>query len=997
MSNDKLRGKEYWRSLDQLAETPEYTEFLHREFPAGASEMTDPMTRRKFLTLMGASAAFAGLVSCRRPLEKIIPYVASPQEIVPGVSNFYATTMPFGNDAFGLVVESHEGRPTKIEGNINHPATMGRSNTFIQGSILNLYDPDRSKAVLKAGVESTWDDFVTFWRQQLIAFKANKGAGLAILSEAFSSPTLARLQAKLRQELPEARWVTFEPISDENIYRGIEIATGKMLQPIYHFEKAEIILSFDSDFVYLESDNIRNAKGFSDGRRISSEHDSMNRLYQVEGNFSLTGTMADHRYRLESSRIGAVAAAIGNELKNLGLNFNDSGILDNYKSIEFDSNWIHFAASDLMKARGKSLVIAGRSQDPEIHALVMAINSALGNIGNTITFRETPDSSLSKTADLVALTGEMNAGKISTLVILGGNPVYNAPADLNFVSALKNVQNSIYLGSYNNETAQYASWHIPRAHYLELWGDARSIDGTVSVIQPLIEPLFGGKSAFELLNVIATGENTRGYDIVRETWRGLIKSLDFEASWRQILNDGFSKENSFAGIIPEIKYDSIWSFIKEYPFYRFPETETGHPLELSFQPSPTVYDGRFANNGWLQEIPHQLTKITWDNTATISPDTARNYSLNNGDMINIDCQGRTLQMPVWILPGLANFQIVINLGYGRKSVGRIGDGVGFDTYSLRQSSSPFIARNAFVNKTGQTYKLATTQDHGSMEGRPIVREATLDHYREHPEFAREMVEIGNQQALWTEHQYTEGYQWGMAIDLQTCIGCNACNIACYSENNIPIVGKEQVARGREMAWIRVDRYFNGDLNDPEIVTQPVPCMHCENAPCEQVCPVNAVVHDKEGLNVQVYNRCIGTRYCSNNCPYKVRRFNFFNYTSKMPEVKKMVMNPDVTVRSRGIMEKCTYCVQRINKGRMTAKLENRDIRDGEVVPACAQACPTKAIVFGNINDPDSQVSKVKAQNRNYGMLAEYNTRPRTTYLAKIRNPHPGLEKTKSNS
>lgn len=995
MSKDNLRGKEYWRSLDDLADTPEYTEFLHREFPAGASELTDPMTRRKFLTLMGASAAFAGLVSCRRPLEKIIPYVASPEEIIPGISNFYATTMPFGNDAFGLVVESHEGRPTKIEGNINHPSTRGRSNTFIQGSILNLYDPDRSKAVLKNGAESTGDDFILFWRQQLTAFRANRGAGLAILSEAFSSPTLARLAGRLRQELPEARWVTYEPISDENIYRGIEIATGKILQPIYHFDKADIILSFDSDFVYLESDNIRNAKGFSDGRRIESEHDEMNRLYQVEGNYSLTGTMADHRYRLESSQIGVFAAAVANELKRLGLAINDSGALANYQTSEFDTDWIHYTASDLLRARGKSLVVAGRSQAPEVHALVFALNSALGNIGNTITLRETPDSSFSNTAALAALADQMNAGKISTLVMLGGNPVYNAPADLNFASALKNVQISVYLGSYNNETAQAVSWHIPRAHYLESWGDARSIDGTFSVIQPLIEPLFGGKSSTELLNLIVSGENTRGYDTVRETWHNSIKSLDFEASWRQILNDGYYKDGSISPVSPEINFASIWRYIGEHSFVK--GRATSGNLEVIFAASPTLFDGRFANNGWLQEIPHQLTKVTWDNTATISPNTARELSLNNQDLVNIDYQGRTLTMPIWILPGLADNSVLLTLGYGRKSVGRIGNDIGFDTYSLRSSAYPYFDQGLKLTKTGQSYKIATTQDHGSMEGRPIVREATLMQYRDNPEFAKEMVEIGNQQALWTEHKYTEGYQWGMAIDLQTCIGCNACNIACYSENNIPIVGKEQVAKGREMAWIRVDRYFNGDLDDPEIVTQPVPCMHCENAPCEEVCPVNAIVHDKEGLNVQVYNRCIGTRYCSNNCPYKVRRFNFFNYTSQMPEVKKMAMNPDVTVRSRGIMEKCTYCVQRINKGRMTAKLDNRDIRDGEVVPACAQACPTDAIVFGNINDPESRISKAKAQNRNYGMLAEYNTRPRTTYLAKIRNPHPELKSKKTNS
>ena len=987
MNRDSATGKEYWRSLDDLADTPEFREFVHREFPSGASELNDPLTRRKFLSLMGASMALAGLAGCRKPVEMIIPYVAAPEEIVPGVANYYATTMPFGNDAFGLIVESHEGRPTKIEGNPGHPSTLGKSNTLIQASILGLYDPDRSRNVMNAGATSSWDEFVTFWRGLSERFRADGGQGLAVLSDSFSSPTLARLAEQFASAYPASKWATYEPVSDENIHAGVQIATGKKYQPIYDFEAAKVILSLDSDFVYTESDNIRNSRGFVDGRRVKSESDEMNRLYMVEGVYSLTGAMADHRLRLPSSMIGAFAAALAVELRNQGLRIDESGALEGYAEHNFDPEWLRIAASDLLKAQGQCIVIAGRRQPANVQSVVVAINGALGNVGKTIQYREMTDSRLSNRDDLAMLAREMKAGSISTLVILGGNPVYNAPGDLDFESALKNVEHTVHLSAYPDETSKNIEWHVNQAHYLESWGDARSIDGTASIIQPLIAPLFNGISQVEMLNLLTTGDNAPGYDIVRETWMRIIDAGVFESAWRKTLHDGFLKTELKSSPQPQIDYAAIFQYLQANPM----RSEQPNNLEVVFMPSTKMYDGRFANNGWLQELPDTQTKITWDNAALISPKTAKELQVGNEEMANLHDGDRSLAIPVWILPGMADNMVALTLGFGRTSAGKVGNGVGFDTYRLRTTKNHEFGPGLKLEKIDGRYKISQTQNHHAMEGRPIVREATLQYYRENPEFAIEMVEVPPLQSLWTEHTYKEGYQWGMSIDLNACIGCNACTIACQSENNIPIVGKEQVARGREMHWIRVDRYFEGDLEDPEIVYQPVPCMHCENAPCEQVCPVNAAVHDHEGLNLQVYNRCIGTRYCSNNCPYKVRRFNFFSYTSKMPEVVKMAQNPDVTVRSRGVMEKCTYCLQRIARDKIKAKNEGREISDGEVISACAQTCPTDAIVFGNVGDPNSRVAKMKKQNRNYAMLAEYNTRPRTTYLARLRNPHPELE------
>jgi len=982
-----LRGKEYWRSLNELEKSPEFSEFLHREFPQGASELTNPVTRRNFLTIMGASIALAGVAGCRKPVEKIIPYVIQPEEVVPGIAQHYATTMPFGNSAYGLLVESHEGRPTKIEGNKLHPSSLGGTNLFIQASILGLYDPDRSQRVLHNGAESSWDDFVTAWRALYAGFVANRGEGLAVVSEAFSSPTLARLKAEFVRQFPQAVWATYESVSDENIYEGIKIATGKTLRPNYAYDKAEVIVSLDADFLFSESENVAAAKGFADGRRISSEHDFMNRLYVAESVYSVTGTMADHRLRLTSSQVAPFTAALVIELKRQGLAIPVSNQLAEFSRNDFDKKWLTVAASDLIGSRGRSIVVAGRRQPPIVHALVFAVNQALGNVNATISYSDLVDAEIPSRTALADLSKRMLAGQIDTLVMIGGNALYDAPTDCDFANGLAKVVNTIHLSQYVNETSHSVKWNLPEAHYLEYWGDARAASGTVSVIQPLILPLFGGHSSVELLQLLASGRENRGYDIVRQTWRKMLTG-NFEKEWQHVLHDGRLEKSAVPTIAPLLDENAIAKQISAGAIKK--SASPSGTVEIVFQPSPATFDGRYANNGWLQETPDPITKITWDNVAVISPATAREMGIRNSEIVRLAHEGRTLEIAAWLVPGQPDGTITLDLGYGRKASGRVGNGVGFDVCPLRTLEGYDFITGAAITATGGKYAISCAQDHGSMEGRPLVREATLEEYRKEPKFAQEMVEHPPLKSLWDEHDYSQGYQWGLAVDLNTCVGCGACTLACQSENNIPIVGKTQVGNGREMNWIRVDRYFSGETDDAQVVYQPVMCQHCENAPCEQVCPVAATVHNKEGLNVMVYNRCIGTRYCSNNCPYKVRRFNFFNYTKDTPEIVKMVMNPDVTVRSRGVMEKCTFCIQRINRGKNAAKLENREVRDGEIVTACQQACPTQAIVFGNINDPASKVSKAKRQNRNYELLAELNTKPRLSYLARIRNPHPEL-------
>ena len=1023
----------YWRSLGQLEETPESRAFLEREFPEGAEELPEGINRRDMMMLLGASLSLAGLAGCRRPVEEIVPYVIAPEDSVPGIPRYYATTMPFRRSAYGLIVESHEGRPTKIEGNPGHPATLGASSARIQASVLGLYDPDRSQTVRLKGEPKSWSDFVTAWTELSKAHTEDGGAGLAVVSESFSSPTLARLASDFRTRYPRATWATYEAVSDENRLAGLRSATGRDVDLMLRIDRASVILALDADPLMTDPEMIRHARGFAAGRRAGTSGGAMNRLYAVEGVYSLTGTMADHRLRLESRQIAPFLAALAARLVPSAAGAPSEAGLPGV-----DARWLDALAKDLLANRGKGLIVAGERQPPAVHAAVCALNTSLGNTGTTVSYYETKDAALPSLSSLTSLVSAMKGGTVQTLVVLGGNPVFDAPADLDFASAMAKVPHSIALGHTVDETSSKAEWHVPRAHYLESWGDARAVGGTLSVVQPLILPLFGGRTPVEMLGLMAgvqadapmptptpaaTGTPaptatatptptptpgtppSRGlrssYDIVRDTWKPILGEAEFDTKWNRVLHDGLLAGSELPEVVPTLAGESLAELGRLRAAGR-PSVSQAAPasaggLEVVFLPSSSLHDGRFANDGWLQELPDPLTKLTWDNPALVSPKTAETLGLSSGDVVRLDSAGRSLELPVWLLPGMADGVVALTLGYGRSHAGRIGSGVGFDAFTVRSSGAPGFDSGTTLTKLGRTYSLSATQEHGSMEGRPIVRESTLTAlqstspeggvpgalgvFEEHPPHF----------SLFQERAYDQGHQWGMTIDLNSCIGCNACMTACQSENNVPVVGKTQVAKGREMHWIRVDRYFSGEPSgSPEVVFQPVPCMHCEDAPCEQVCPVAATVHDGEGLNVMVYNRCIGTRYCSNNCPYKVRRFNFFNFTKDTPDSLKLAMNPDVTVRARGVMEKCTYCTQRINRVKIDARLAGREVRDGDVKTACQQACPAQAIEFGDLRDPSSRVAKLKADPRNYALLEELNTKPRTTYLAKVRNPNPDL-------
>jgi MoCo/4Fe-4S cofactor protein with predicted Tat translocation signal len=985
----------YWRSLE---DTPESRAFLEREFPVGASELPDGMTRRDMMMLLGASLSLAGLAGCRRPVEEIVPYVKAPEEIVPGVPAYYATTMPFRRSAYGLIVESHEGRPTKVEGNPSHPSTLGASNSLVQASVLGLYDPDRSQSVTQKGTRKSWADFVTAWGPIAQAHAADGGAGLAIVSESFSSPSLARLSMELRGLYPQMHWATYDAVSDENRLAGLKSATGRDVDLMLRFDRAAVILALDADPLLTDPEMFRHARGFAAGRSAGASGGSpatgtaqaMNRLYSVEGVYSLTGAMADHRLRLQSRQIapfvGALAARLAPGAGTASLA--GAGIPG------VDPRWIDALAKDLLANRGSGLIVAGERQPAAVHAAVCALNTALGNTGKTVTYYEPKDAALPSLSSLVSVVAAMKAGTIKTLVVLGGNPVFDAPADLDFAGAMAKVPQTIALGHTVDETSAKAEWHIPRAHYLESWSDARAAGGTLSVVQPLILPLFGGRSVVEMLGLMVGGKDRPGHEIVQETLGQFLGEDAFETKWNRVLHEGFLAGSEFPEVVPALTAEPFAELARLIG-PAAASAEAG--LEIVFLPSPSLHDGRFANDGWLQELPDPLTKLTWDNPALVSPKTAETLGLTGEQVIRVEYSGRSLELPVWILPGMADGVVALTVGYGRTHAGRIGTGVGFGAFTVRGSKAPGFDGGVKITRAGGTYPLSATQTHGSMEGRPVVRESTVTELRSETKKEKKVTPLGVYEeephhfSLWKEHPKDQGNQWGMTIDLNACIGCNACMTACQSENNVPVVGKVQVAKGREMHWIRVDRYFSGEPASPEVVVQPVPCMQCEDAPCEQVCPVAATVHDGQGLNVMVYNRCIGTRYCSNNCPYKVRRFNFFNYTKDTPNILKLAMNPDVTVRARGVMEKCTYCTQRINRVKIDAKLAGRAIKDGDVKTACQQACPASAIEFGDLRDPSSRVVKAKADPRNYSLLEELNTKPRTTYLAKVRNPNPDLK------
>jgi molybdopterin-containing oxidoreductase family iron-sulfur binding subunit len=981
-------GPEYWRSLEELAGSPAFQEALHREFPKGASEWLDSVSRRGFLKVMGASLGLAGMTGCvKLPLEPIVPYVRQPENVVPGRPMYYATAMTLGGYANPLLVESHLGRPTKIEGNDQHPASLGGTDIFAQASILGLYDPDRSQTVTSMGDVRSWQGFLSAIRGPLSAQKPLQGAGIRILTTTITSPTLADQLRNFLKIYPQAKWHVYEPVNRDNVLEGAKMAFGQPVETRYDFSKADVIVSLDADFLSAGfPGNVKYIRDFASRRNPDG---NMNRLYVIESTPSSTGAKADHRWPMRASEIAMVAQNLSNvfvnppEAKNGGV----------VASIPGPAGLL---LGDLRTGGGSSLVLVGDHLPPSLHSFAHAMNAKLGNVGKTVFYTDPVDANpVNQIESLKELVADMQAGKVGLLIILGGNPVYDAPADLKFADVLKSgsVPLRVHHGLYQDETAELCQWHVPATHELEFWGDARAYDGTVSIIQPLIAPLYNGKSATEFVALLSGQAEATGYDLVRAYWQKQHTGADFEQFWRKSLHDGWIEGTTFAP-----KSVSAKSSAAPAPEIKAADSNA---IEFNLRRDSTIYDGQFSNNGWLQELPKPMSKLTWDNAIQIGPKMAERLQLASKDVVELELNGKKVQGTVWIQAGHPDDSITITLGYGRKRAGRVGSEQGFNAYELRTTANPWSASGVKITKTGRTYELASTQGMQSMDTpdgghRPLVRETSLEEYKKEPNFARE-EEVPKDVTLYPPYTYEkETYAWGMAIDLNKCVGCNNCIIACQSENNIAVVGQQQTHLGRHMHWIRIDTYYQGDRESPKAYFQPVPCMQCENAPCEVVCPVGATSHSTEGLNDMVYNRCVGTRYCSDNCPYKVRRFNFLLFQDWDTSQYKMMRNPDVSVRSRGVMEKCTYCVQRINERRIDT--ETASVREGkeiligdELQTACQQSCPAGAIVFGNINDPNSNVSKWKAQARNYSLLGELNTRPRTTYLAEVRNPNPELE------
>jgi molybdopterin-containing oxidoreductase family iron-sulfur binding subunit len=1023
------KGPSMWRSLEDKARSAdELTQLAQEEQPGGfITDLLSPkalVSRRSFVQGSSIAALAAGLQGCvRRPKNEILPYSKAPEYLVPGIASHFATVTSRGRDALGVVVTSHDGRPTKVEGNEQHTRSLGGTDVRAQAYVWDLYDPDRSQSPARrsgnALVDATDADFDAALKDLAAKHAKDKGAGLRILAPISNSPSFRRLRDKVIEKFPEARFHTYSPVNDDNAREGARMAfQGSPYTPVYDYAKSAVTLSLGSDFLGSEPGSVAAGKRFGLTRMLRSSEATMSRLYVLESNFTVTGSMADHRLRVPNADIEWFARALVVVLAARGAT-ELKPIVDLLQRVEgalqseaVDLQWLDAVADDLIANRGRSLVIPGAGQSARVHALASVMNGALGNFGRTSFFGPVidPDDSTSR-ASIVELAND--ADQISSLVILGGNPVYDAPADIGLGELLdRDGLTSIHVATHRNETSERCSWHAPLAHELEAWGDQQALDGSVTVQQPLIAPLYGGRSEIELLATLAGEKKTSGHDLVRETQAGLIDSntkgllaygipatdLSSDVVWRRALHAGVllnpapSKPPvNFTGIV-----EALMSFRSRKPVGK-------DNVEVVFEPDPALWDGTHANNLWALELPSPMTKLVWDNAALISPTMARELGVKNGQMLRLSKGDAKVEIPAWIVPGHADYSVTLTLGWGRTAAGRYGNGKGFDVNPLRSSDSMDFTDGVTVEPLRETYNLVQTQTHNRMEGRPIAIDATLEEYKKEPDFASyRSVDPVSTPPLWKQVDYSEGHKWGMTIDLNGCTGCNACVVACQSENNIPVVGKFEVERGREMHWLRIDRYFVGDdENNPDVALQPVTCQQCEEAPCENVCPVNATVHSTEGLNDMVYNRCVGTRYCANNCPYKVRRFNYldwhghlddkFGWYEDFPESRKLQFNPNVTVRMRGVMEKCTYCVQRIEKGKLSAKLDGRALRDGEIRSACQQACPTGAITFGDLNDPKSKVSKLAAVDRTYKLLAEIGARPRTSFLARIRNPNPKLK------
>lgn len=1055
LKNTEQSEKQYWRSLSELAETEEFQQYLDKEFVDVQVGQEGSVSRRRFMQLMGASFTLAGTTGCWWEgngfwkEEKILPHARRPQGWAPGTNREFATSFPLNGVAQGLRVTSADGRPVKVEGNPEDSATRGNTTSYAQASVLGLYDPDRSKAPAKAAAGGMQTITLADVEKALAASTADLagGMGLAILAEADSSPSVARLKASLMAKYPQARWVNYSPLHRDNEIQGSRKAFGQAVRSQLDLTKASVVVTLDSDLLTKHPNALQYAADWATQR--SPESGKMSRTYAIESRFTATGSAADHRYAVRPSQVKAYLVKLEDEVRRelneprLSGEFTSGAIID-------DAKWVSVIAKDLAANRGKSVVVAGREQSADVHALVHRLNALLGNVGQTVSYTSEPEAGESASG-LKTLTADMAKGGVGALIILGGNPVYDAPSDVDFKGALDKVAFSLHLSSYRDETSRAVKWHVPASHYLETWGDARRWDGTITIVQPLIKPLYASWSKTELLSVLVNGKT--GDDRLRvaetitlasaptaaapapdaaaqadgsetaaeapaaeDTRDPELKALKLMSSddrrWRKVIHRGLIDGSAFPLVDTTVLEFAVANWSKTTT-KASANLENGE-FELAFFEDGKVHDGRYANNGWLQETPDTLSKLTWDNAALISPKTAKKLGLVEEDVISIKVGSETIEAPVSVLPGQPTGTVAIALGYGRSEAGVVGgsvsqgiDSPGVSAYGLRTSENQWHRTGVSIAKTGKTYELASTQDHHAidktgMEERErravtFVREMDLETYQKDSSTANKKYDTFPKEkllSLFDQHKY-EGHKWGMTIDLSTCTGCNTCVVACTAENNVPVVGKDQVKRGREMHWLRLDRYFAGDEEAPEMLLQPLGCVQCQNAPCEQVCPVAATVHSEEGLNDMVYNRCIGTRYCANNCPFKVRRFNYHNYHEDLKDpknkVKTMVFNPEVSVRVRGVMEKCTYCVQRIKEAKLVASNEKRTLRDGDITPACAQACPTDAIVFGDLNDKNSRVAKLQELGRSYQMLFELNIRPRTQYLAKIKNPNPELK------
>ncbi|WP_426745468.1 TAT-variant-translocated molybdopterin oxidoreductase [Myxococcus faecalis] len=1008
---DASPGKHYWRSEDERLQRPEFEEQLAREFPPGASELGG-VDRRSFLYLMGATTALAGLAGCRRPVEKILPYAKAPEHVIPGIPRYFATTLPAFGTAVGVLVESHENRPTKLEGNPDHPASLGGTLPQLQAAVLGLYDPDRSPAPLQEGQESTWEQAAQALKQAGAAADTDEGASVAVLVEDHRSPSLRRALDAFQARYPQASLFQYTPVSYDAVREGLALAFGRPLEPVLRLDRAERVVALDADLFGRDYSPIRQARDFMAGRRLDVHAEKkghggeahghgeqqahtdlsalrMNRLYVVGASLNTTAATADHRLALRPSQVGAFVFALARELAQLGVAVPAAvrAAVAPIGMADFGKRpWVQELAKDLAAHRGRAVLIAGPHQPAVVHAVTHLLNHALGAVGQTVDYVTPFTPRTTDGRGLGALARLLRKGKTRTLLVLGGNPLFHAPPSIGLEAAFLAVPQRIHVGLDRDETAARSTLHINGAHPLESWGDLRASDGTASVVQPLIAPLHGGRTHCEVLEAFQ-GRATTAHDFVRATWEALL-GADAEQGWRQALHDGLLAGSALP---PEPVTPTGDALAAAVAAWAPPAPEDG-TFEVDLQPDFHAWDGATANNGWLQETPEPMTKSTWDNVARIAPGDAARLGVKDGDLLTLDSAGHAVQVPALLAPGQALGTLHLTFGQGRRVVGKVGSGSGVDTYPLRSPTGAGVVRVKLTRAAGRR-AVALTQEHHAMEGRPLVREGTLETLKHKPHFVDAMAEVHDLESIYANHAYRE-QKWGMVIDLTACVGCGACITSCQAENNIPLVGREGVANSREMHWLRIDRYFEGDDADAprSVAMQPVTCHHCETAPCEAVCPVGATVHSPEGLNDMVYNRCIGTRYCANNCPYKVRRFNFLHYQSNLSEKTRMQLNPDVTVRGRGVMEKCTFCVQRINHAKVEAHKAGKDkVADGRIQTACQQGCPTQAITFGDLNDAKSQVSLRASDARNYRMLEELNVRPRLSYLARIRNPNPALE------